>query len=454
MRRGPHVERGAPPDDQISVTDELGGERCGEPAGDAERPAVAFEQAVGNGARRQERAGWLGEINQGLPATGASRPAPGDEHRPSAAASASTRRASPTSSTGAVASPARRGRARRRTSHLCALELQRQVENDGATLVPGRPEARGRVGDGGVRSRDAHRHRTDRLDESRLVDVEVRVRCSDLGGEHEQRRPALGRFRDARHRVRQPAALVDRDRGNLAARARVGVGHRRRAVLVAGGDEPGPGGNECVGEVEVAGADDAEDLADAAVGQRSARQRRQRSPLHQGEHPRRTARAGDDRQRRGHDAATPVGGSSARRWSWVRPYLPLPSRKEWQGKAGSNECAAPASVPDRLHADPDHRRLLGDPTGALDRDARCVRAGLVDVEERVLLARAGVPSRCDRAASRRPGAARARCSHRLTSSTSSRKSASSPPARRSRARPSARSAGAPVPTPRRAAPCR
>ena len=41
----------------------------------------------------------------------------------------------------------------------------------------------------------------------------------------------------------------------------------------------------------------------------------------------------------------PVGGSSARFCSWVRPYLPAPSRNEWHGNGGSNECAAPASVP-------------------------------------------------------------------------------------------------------------
>lgn len=29
----------------------------------------------------------------------------------------------------------------------------------------------------------------------------------------------------------------------------------------------------------------------------------------------------------------------------MSPYLPAPSRKEWHGNAGSNECAAPASVP-------------------------------------------------------------------------------------------------------------
>ena len=41
----------------------------------------------------------------------------------------------------------------------------------------------------------------------------------------------------------------------------------------------------------------------------------------------------------------PVAGSRARFRSWVRPYLPAPSRNEWHGNGGSKECAAPASVP-------------------------------------------------------------------------------------------------------------
>src|SRR5215468_6228782 len=41
----------------------------------------------------------------------------------------------------------------------------------------------------------------------------------------------------------------------------------------------------------------------------------------------------------------PCGGSSARFCSWVSPYLSAPSIDEWQGNGGSNECAAPASVP-------------------------------------------------------------------------------------------------------------
>ena len=92
----------------------------------------------------------------------------------------------------------------------------------------------------------------------------------------------------------------------------------------------------------------------------------------------------------------PVAGSRARFCSWVSPYLPAPSRKEWHGKAGSKECAVPASVPTVSTPTPDHRRLLGQPLRALDRDARSVRAGLVRVRGRRRRLRCGHPSRCGR----------------------------------------------------------
>src|SRR5918995_1491417 len=41
----------------------------------------------------------------------------------------------------------------------------------------------------------------------------------------------------------------------------------------------------------------------------------------------------------------PMGGRRSTLASWVRPYLPAPSRKLWQGKGGSKLWAAPASVP-------------------------------------------------------------------------------------------------------------
>ena len=40
-----------------------------------------------------------------------------------------------------------------------------------------------------------------------------------------------------------------------------------------------------------------------------------------------------------------MGGRRATLASWVRPYLPAPSRKLWQGKGGSKQWAVPASVP-------------------------------------------------------------------------------------------------------------
>ena len=52
----PHVQRAAPADDEVGAADQLGGQRRGEAAGDAERPRVAGEQAVRDGRGREQRA--------------------------------------------------------------------------------------------------------------------------------------------------------------------------------------------------------------------------------------------------------------------------------------------------------------------------------------------------------------------------------------------------------------
>jgi hypothetical protein len=48
--------------------------------------------------------------------------------------------------------------------------------------------------------------------------------------------------------------------------------------------------------------------------------------------------------------------------------------------------------PHGLHADADDRRFLRQPAGTFDGHARRMRAGLVGIEEPVLVARALVPS--------------------------------------------------------------
>src|ERR671930_2706832 len=54
-------------------------------------------------------------------------------------------------------------------------------------------------------------------------------------------------------------------------------------------------------------------------------------------------------------SSAPVGGSSARFASWVRPYLPAPSRWLWQGNGGAKARGAPAAGAARSPPPPPNR---------------------------------------------------------------------------------------------------
>ena len=171
------------------------------------------------------------------------------------------------------------------------------------------------------------------------------------------------------------------------------IGHGRRPALVPGGDVSGAVRDQRVGHVKVAAADDAEHGVGAEVGERP---RDGVGDEHQDRSTSASTRAGlPDPPTMGSGPAistAPVGGSAARFCSCVSPYLPAPSSAEWQGNGGSKECAAPASVPTVSTPMPDDRRLLGQPSRALHRDAGRVRPGLVGVEEVLLAVRPGVPA--------------------------------------------------------------
>src|SRR5581483_681586 len=116
-----------------------------------------------------------------------------------------------------------------------------------------------------------------------------------------------------------------------------------------------------------------------------------RSALDEGEHAGRAAGAADDRQRRGDQ-------DRAGRWELGQVGelgQPVLAGAEQEGVTRERrvEAVGGASVgADRLDADPDDRRLLGQPAGAGDRDAGGVRPGLVRVQESGLVVGAGVPA--------------------------------------------------------------
>src|SRR5262249_21156057 len=127
--------------------------------------------------------------------------------------------------------------------------------------------------------------------------------------------------------------------------ARIAVGHARGAALVRGGHEARPGGDHCVGHMEVAAADDAEDALHPVTDERrpdgfsDIHCRSMSARTRQGLPEPPTIGSGPTM------STAPRGGSFSRFCSCVRPYLSWPRRNEWQGNGGWNECAAPASVP-------------------------------------------------------------------------------------------------------------
>src|SRR5690606_36258699 len=181
-----------------------------------------------------------------------------------------------------------------------------------------------------------------------LVDVEVGARVRGLAGEHDERGAALGGLGDAGDRVGQAGALVDGEDRHLAGHPGVGAGHGGRAALVAGRDEAHALAHQGVGDVEVAAADHAERGPDARRGEHPADDlgddhfgcpRSTRASTRTGLPEPPTMGSG------GATTSAPVAGSRSRLRSMVSPYLPAPCMKAWQGKAGSKEWAAPASVP-------------------------------------------------------------------------------------------------------------
>ena len=184
-----------------------------------------------------------------------------------------------------------------------------------------------------------------------LVDPEIRAD----GAAPRCRRPAAAAacgswpLRSGRSWRWSGPALVDAAHADLAGDLRVGVGHRDRAALVARRDEPRAAGDQRVGDGEVAAADQPEDVRGPERRQACARPLRRpaRSTLSAGRAPARAPGCPS----RARSAAAPrsaprrSAATCVRFASWVRPYLPAPSRNEWHGNGGSKLCAAPASVP-------------------------------------------------------------------------------------------------------------
>ena len=260
VARGPVVERRAEREDDVGLRQQLGGDRRGEPARDAQRPRIAVEDPLRHRAVGQQRAGTLAEGGERGPGAAEHGATAGDDDRPL--------RALQQVGDGGDLLRARRGR-RRHGQHArlgrvdggLRLQVDRQVEHDGAALERGAAvRARG-VRLGGGRAVDRLGDRADRVGEVVLVDAEVRGErgAGRVPGDDEHRRPRLRRLGEAGHGVREARPLVHGAHADASRDARPAVGHAQRAGLVAGGEEPRAAALERLGGDEVAAADDAED---------------------------------------------------------------------------------------------------------------------------------------------------------------------------------------------------
>src|SRR5262245_1095265 len=108
-------------------------------------------------------------------------------------------------------------------------------------------------------------------------------------------------------------------------------------------------------------------------------------PFHQGERPARTARAAGDRQR-GHDNHRALRRQQRQVLQLGEPVLGPPQQRRVARERRVERMPRPGVRSHRPYPEPDDRRLPREPAGTLHRNPRRVRARLVRVQERVLVA--------------------------------------------------------------------
>ena len=388
MPGGPHGQRRAPGDHQVGVGDQLGGQRGGEAAGDAERPRLGRRTARAP-RRRSPAARRSASASASSSAPGVPGAAAGDEHR---ALGAVEQRRPSVGDRGPA--PGRGGRQVGRAGAGAGdrgrgLHVERQVEHDGAALVAAGavgPDDVGHrrrrrvhpLGDGADGARPAASWSMRKFDRTAAPAVSAASTSSGVRLFAASAMPVIAlvspqpwctrdapRPRPTCGRTRRPSS-PRRPRGG---RRRTGTPAARSALVTWKLPLPTTP-NACP--------------TPSSRQQRADRVGdRRRSPLDQREHPRRAARAADDRQR----ATRPA----PRRWraagrgcaGWSGPTCRAPSRKWWHGNGGSKP---PARA--RVGARRSPRRTRSAATPAASHrahsadDPRGVRAVLVGVQER------------------------------------------------------------------------
>ena len=158
------------------------------------------------------------------------------------------------------------------------LHVGRQAQHDRLAVAQRPDDGAQRILARGGRRVNALRDGPDRAHHLGLVDIEVRFHRAGrhVSGQHQQRRPALGRLADAGQRVGEPGPGMHADQRQLLGRLGVGVRHARGVAFVARGDELDAGLHQRVRDLEVGGAEQAEAPARAVVREVPGEHRRNR----------------------------------------------------------------------------------------------------------------------------------------------------------------------------------
>ena len=333
--RGPHVERDAGAEHHVRLTDQLGRRRRRETARNPERPRTARKQTVGHRRRCQQSAQALRQFLQWHARARIPRSSAGDDERPPRTRQCVRYRVQGVGSYGATLDQRDVGWGIERTfGTLQRLHVERHHQYHRALLEARSPIRPQRVGHRGFGAVQSVRRGADRSHQLLLRDTEIRANRGGGGvaRQHQDRRTALGRLRQAGHRVGEARSLVDTAHAHLAADLCIRVRHRDGRALVPCRDEQRTARDQRVGGHEISAADQSERSAHPTLRQRPSNSF---GDQHGGRDPAQcctsaSTRAGLPEPRTiGNGAVTssvPVAGRRARFASCVSPYFFAPSK--------------------------------------------------------------------------------------------------------------------------------
>ena len=237
------AEPGAGANHQVALGKKFAAEIGGKRAGDVERERVAVKETLCEQGRRQQRTAFLGQGFERLARARPDRTPPADHHR---ALGRGDHR-------GDLVDQCRVGRDRLRARHQIGrgrvvgkvgkrllLQIERYAQHHRAALGAGDVERLADTVERPVDRADRDVMRSGPKRQRRLVDLLHVPGGIDrrVAGKDHDRRIAARRHGQRGHDLGEAGAAGDRGDADFARGAGIAVGHRDRAMLVAGVDQP------------------------------------------------------------------------------------------------------------------------------------------------------------------------------------------------------------------------